>query len=194
MIFALLLLLQTPDPYPALRAELERLLDSDQKLRGELVELEKEHGWQSKEVQQLWDRQNKIDAANQKRIAEIFSQHGWLSPAKVGPQASSAAFLIVQHAPLEFQQQYWPLLEKAAANGELKKSSLALLEDRILMRQGKPQIYGSQLVTDPETQKLKLHPIADEEHVDERRRAAGLPPLAEYLKYFGLEYRPLKKQ
>lgn len=194
MIFALWLFLQAASPWPALRGELERMHESDQKLRGELEEVEKKHGYESKQVQELWERQNKIDAANQRRVEEIFAKHGWPSPAKVGETASSAAFLIVQHAPLEYQEKYFPLLAKAVERGELRKSSFALLEDRILMRKGKPQIYGSQLTLDPETQKLKLHPIEDEERVDERRKAVGLPPLAEYMKHFGLEYRPVSKQ
>jgi len=33
----------------------------------------------------------------------------------------------------------------------LSGSHLALLQDRILMREGKPQIYGSQIINDPDT-------------------------------------------
>jgi len=65
------------------------------------------------------------------------------------------------------------------------------LEDRILMREGKKQIYGTQLHSGPKTNgKLELYPIDDEEHVDERRAIVGLQPLAEYLKQFGMEHKP----
>jgi hypothetical protein len=40
------------------------------------------------------------------------------------------------------------------------------------------------------TKKLELWPIEDEERVDARRASVGLGPLAEYLKHFGLEYKP----
>ena len=41
---------------------------------------------------------------------------------------------------------------------------------------------------------MELWPIEDEENVDARRASVGLEPLAEYLKRFGLEYKPLKKK
>ena len=46
------------------------------------------------------------------------------------------------------------------------------------MREGKPQIYGTQFTFAADGH-LVLHPIEDAEHVDERRRAVGLPPMAE---------------
>jgi hypothetical protein len=41
---------------------------------------------------------------------------------------------------------------------------------------------------------MELYPIEDEANVDARRDAAGLEPLAEYLKrVFGIDYAPPKK-
>ena len=68
-----------------------------------------------------------------------------------------------------------------------------MLEDRILVRNGKKQVYGTQLHSGPDTGgKLVLAPIEDEEHVDKRRASVGLMPLKEYLKHFGIEYTPPK--
>jgi hypothetical protein len=89
-------------------------------------------------------------------------------------------------------QKYLPLMRQAAAKGELSKSSLALVEDRILTFQNKPQLYGSQLHTNQETGKMEFFPILDEAHVDERRASMELGPIAEYAKGFGLEYVPVK--
>jgi hypothetical protein len=70
-----------------------------------------------------------------------------------------------------------------------------MLEDRILMKEGRKQIYGTQVYSGPETGgKLQLYPIEDEAHVDERRAAVGMPPLAEYLRAFGLDYKPAGKE
>ena len=46
----------------------------------------------------------------------------------------------------------------------------------------------------PANQNHERYPIDDEEHVDERRAAVGLPPLAEYLKLFNLAYQPPAKK
>jgi hypothetical protein len=75
------------------------------------------------------------------------------------------------------------------------RADAATLEDRVLVGEGKPQIYGTQVHFGPETGgRWELYPIVDEEHVDERRTRIGLPPMADYLKLFGLEYRPPKKE
>jgi hypothetical protein len=61
------------------------------------------------------------------------------------------------------------------------------------MGEGKKQIYGTGLRTDDTTKELKLWPIENEEEVDARRAAVGLPPMAEFLKAIGLTYTPPKK-
>jgi len=69
------------------------------------------------------------------------------------------------------------------AAGEMRASSLALLEDRVRLREGKPQLYGSQVTRNPAGQ-WEARDLEDPEKVDERRASVGLPPLAEYLAGF----------
>lgn len=56
---------------------------------------------------------------------------------------------------------------------------LALLTDRILIQEDQPQIYSTQSIGGREGE-AEPWPIANPETVDERRRAVGLPPLAEH--------------
>ncbi|MDT4967134.1 MAG: hypothetical protein QOJ64_1871 [Acidobacteriota bacterium] len=136
-------------------------------------------------------KQDEIDSRNMARLEEIIKGHGWPGKSLVGEEAAKAAFLILQHSDFARQQKYLPMLKVAAKSGEARPADAAMLEDRVLVRQGKPQLYGTQLHSGPDTGgKLVLSPIEDEEHVDERRSAVGLMPLAEYLKHFGLEYKP----
>lgn len=55
-------------------------------------------------------------------------------PRKItcGESRQDDIWLVIQHAPLEKQEQYFPLID-AAAKRELRKSSWALLVDRIRM-------------------------------------------------------------
>ncbi len=183
-------------PYEALRDELLRMGEEDQKHRAELQDRLIQASVAgasapSEEVLALQKKQDELDAKNVARLEEIVMQHGWPGRSLVGEQASGAAFLILQHADLARQKKYFPLLERAAAEGEARLPDAAMLEDRIRMREGKKQIYGTQVHSGPETGgKLELYPIEDEGHVEERRAAVGLPPLAEYLELFGLEYEP----
>jgi hypothetical protein len=57
---------------------------------------------------------------------------------------------------------------------------LALLEDRVLMKQGKGQLYGSQIVDD-ENGNPTLYTVEDPANIGKRRAAVGLPPISEFL-------------
>jgi hypothetical protein len=75
--------------------------------------------------------------------------------------------------------------------GEVLQSNLAYLTDRVLLAEGKKQQYGTQVtVVDG---KWAPRPLEDEANVDKRRAAAGLSPLAEYLKLIEREYGSPKK-
>ncbi|MBB5610645.1 MULTISPECIES: DUF6624 domain-containing protein [unclassified Janthinobacterium] len=134
-----------------------------------------------------WKQQTAIDVANMKRLAEIIDAYGWPGLRFAGA-ASQTAFLVLQHADHASQRKYLPQLHDAVQRHDALGSALALLEDRLLVADGKPQRYGSQLSTNP----LRFDPIEDEARVDERRRSIGLEPLADYAKRFGLSYAPEK--
>ena len=185
---------QAAGRHEAIRAELERMLEDDQTLRSQADEVEKKYGSKSKELEELWARQAVNDKKNLSRLEEMIKANGWPALSSVGGKASLAAFLILQHADYEHQKKYYPLVKEALKKGEIEASNVALLEDRILVREGKEQIYGTQLKTNESTGKLELSPIKDEENVDKRRQAVGLPPIAEYLKMFGLQYVPPRKK
>ncbi len=80
----------------------------------------------------------------------------------------------------EFRKTSLELLRKAYKDGEARGDQLALMTARVLMREGKPQIYGTQpiIIKDGKIEKL---PIEDEANVDKRRAEVGLGPLAEYI-------------
>jgi hypothetical protein len=81
-----------------------------------------------------------------------------------------------------------PLLTAAATAGDAGSQDVAMLADRIAVRRGQPQMYGTQakLVEG----KLVLDPIADSANVDARRARIGLPPLAVYMKMLDSLYTP----
>jgi hypothetical protein len=174
----------------ALRVELEERMVEDQKYRLMLDSVQTQFGADSEEMMDLWDKQVKIDSANMARLEEIVEQFGWPGASMVGDQAATAAFLILQHADYVYQKKYLALVKEEAAKGEISPAHAAMLEDRVLMHEGKNQIYGTQLQRDPVTGELWLYPVEDEINVDKRRAEVGLMPIADYLRYFGLEYAP----
>lgn len=172
----------------ALAAEMEIILRDDQTLRQHLDDLTTEE-----ERRNAWTRIVETDSVNLVKVERIFAQHGYPGKSKVGSGLSSAAFLVIQHADLAYQEKYFPLIEAAANAGELSKSSFALLVDRIRMRKGEKQLYGSQLTDHDGDGIYEFHPIEDEENVNKRRAEMGLGPIEEYAQNFGIEYKPAKK-
>ncbi|MFK8104853.1 MAG: DUF6624 domain-containing protein [Saprospiraceae bacterium] len=170
-----------------LKRELETIAEKDQRHRQKNREIGETFGWDSKEMKELWVKQNHLDSVNTVRIIEIIEEFGYPGKTMVGNQAATA-FLVIQHADLAVQEKYLPVLRAAADKNELRWSSLALLIDRINIRNGKKQIYGSQVSRDPVTGKSRFSPIEEEAKVNERRAAIGLEPIEDYAKRFGFDY------
>lgn len=156
------------------------MFETDQSHRREVIELEKQHGRDSTEVKEAWAKQSAIDSQNIRRLEGIIAMHGWPGRTQFGDKAASAAFLILQHSDLSYQKKYLSLARDAAAKGEMRGSSLALLEDRVRLREGQKQIYGSQ-VTRNSADEWEPLPLEDEDKVDALRASVGLGPISEYL-------------
>jgi 23S rRNA (guanosine2251-2'-O)-methyltransferase len=129
------------------------------------------------------------DSSNLAQVEAIIAQYGFPGKSLVGSRGARSAWLVLQHAPLEKQEQYFPLFTKAADDGELAKADWAYLLDRINMYKGLPQVYGSQITRDPETGNWRMHPIENEHLVNERRASVGLGPLEDYARRMGVEWR-----
>jgi hypothetical protein len=172
-----------------LMKELERIRYLDQKYRLMMDSVQYEHPKDSPEYRAFIDEWIRADSVNMARIEEIIAEHGFPGKSMVGEQGASTVFLVIQHAPLEKQEKYFPMLTEAAEKGELRKSDWAYLLDRINMRNGLPQMYGSQVVTDPKTGAYVFHTIEDEANVNKRRAEVGLGPLEDYARVMGVEWK-----
>lgn len=160
-----------------LRVELIRMAREDSQTRDELLRDGKlpKYGY-AEEMRRVHERNNA-------RMREIIEQYGWTGRSLVGEDGCEAAWLIVQHAVLDrdFQRQCLALLEQAVAAGEASGWQLAYLTDRVLVYEGKEQIYGTQYLP-VEGGKSVPHKIAEAENVDARRRSVGLCSLEENTK------------
>lgn len=177
-----------------LQEQLEAIYIKDQTLRQLFQPAQEKFGHESAEMDYFRQLVGEQDSINEAEVLAIIDKHGWPGTSEVGGRANIAVWLVIQHAPIETQEKYLPLLKKSVAVGESQGSHLAMLEDRILMRQGKPQVYGSQVLRDEETGKYKLHEIQDPEYVNQRRRSVGLGPLEENVKRWGIEWTVEQKE
>lgn len=124
----------------------------------------------------------RIDSANTSWLKRYVARWGWPSSQQIGREAEEAAFLIVQHAVHDtaFMRAMLPAVHDAYRRGDLDGGSVAMLTDRVEVKAGHPQLYGTQLSL--RNGHWVLDPIADSPHVDARRRTLGLPPLREYVR------------
>lgn len=168
--------------------ELAAIKKDDQGLRLQLDKIRKDKGLNSAEEKELWKQINTLDSINLAKVSTLIDQKGWLSPEQVGFVGNQTLFLVIQHANLTVQQKYLPIMRTAVKKGNALAKDLALLEDRVAMREGKNQIYGSQAGIDKETKSYYLYPVIDPDNLDARRATVGLEPIANYLKNFNLSW------
>ena len=149
----------------AIAKEILAMADEDQRMRSEVAAKMRQ-----------WDAS--VDERNARRMRAIVSEIGWPTTSKVGAQAEHMAWLLVQHAELAFQKDCFTLMARESAD-EVCARHLAYLEDRIRVREGLPQRYGTQLQKgDGGWEPL---PTLDPEDLDARRLAVGLEPMADDL-------------
>ncbi len=170
-----------------LQKKLEKIRLKDQVLRQLYKEAEEKFGKDSEYMNMFWEMMREQDSINEKTVLKIIDEKGWVGKSLVGAKANSTLWLVIQHAPLETQEKYLPLLKESVNKGESRGQNLALLEDRILMRNDKPQVYGSQVKRD-EKGNGYFHEIIDPEYVNQRRKGIGLGPIEDYAKRMGVNW------
>ena len=181
-------------------AELRIIYEDDQFYRKDIEKMIADKGRESPEVKEWLRLMDIADSINYVRVSKILDEYGWLGRDKIGDIGAHTLFLVIQHAPLDVQTKYLPMLKEAVMQKRASSHHLAMLEDRIATRTGREQLYGTQLMMNKETGKPELLPLADPDGVDERRAAVGLGPLSEFLKiYYGIDwdlasYKKTRKQ
>jgi Family of unknown function (DUF6624) len=125
-------------------------------------------------------RMEDVHRRNAARLEQIIEQHGWPGRSLVGDDAAEAAWRTLQQAISrpDLIRRYLPLLQQAAAAGEVPNWQPAYVLDRICFFEGQPQVFGTQYDLDDEGF-TTLWPVEDPGFVNERRKSVGLPPLAE---------------
>jgi hypothetical protein len=173
-----------------LAKELDLLKESDQKYRLLMDEFNAKHANDAAAQQQFMRDWQANDSLCLLKAEAILKQYGYPGKTMVGESRQDDIWLIIQHAPLEKQELYFPIIDEATKKGEMRKSAWALLVDRIRMYKGQPQIYGSQVVRDEATGAWKFHEIEDEGNVDKRRAEVGLGPLEAYAQRMRVHWKP----
>jgi len=155
---------------------------SDDALRRKLLEAAGLDGSRPVPVQLGWSvlerRPIPADRAMVAMLRGVLRQRGGTFPTRsvVGAAGARAVFLIVLGDSALEAATYRRMQE--AGLGEGFEPDVAVLEDRVRVRAGRGQLYGTALRG---RDSLSPARIEDSSHVDLRRDAAGMPPLAQSL-------------
>jgi hypothetical protein len=176
--------------------DLVGVLDSvyieDQLCQQQYVEIRSRYGQQSEELKSFRTLMEEKYSMNQIIVKKILDEHGWPGEEIIGHYGNLALFLVIQHSNLETQEKYLPMIREAVEKGNADPANLALLEDRVALRHGKKQIYGTQVAYDETTGESYVLALEDPDNVDSRRTAIGLEKLKDYLLRFGISWDPEK--
>ena len=159
-----------------LRAELLEMRDRDQKARSDCNK-----GTTHERMKCYASMSESVDKPNMKRLNEIYNSIGFPDAQRVGKDGVHAYYLILQHSSdIVLKQKSLPGITKAFEEKHLSPSDYANFTDRLLVNQGKPQVYGTNF--DFKDNKLVMSKTEDLKNLDERRKKIGLMPIAEYAK------------
>ena len=171
---------------PQLRQELSSRVKQDQDARKAMIAIMQklnisDDAKLKAKTPVLFKRVEDIDRQNLTWMKKVVEDKGWPGKSLVGKSGAHDAWLLVQHADQDrpFQKKCLELMAAMLPNGEVDKTDYAYLVDRVLVGEGKKQLYGTQ------TKIVKgdciPDPVEDEANLDKRRKEMGMMPMAEYL-------------
>ena len=162
-------------------AMLDKIHFDDQSTRSQIRAKEKKYGRDSKEMKAHWQLILKNDSINLIKVSKILDTQGWPSKKKIGARGASTLFFVIQHANQKTKLKYLDIITQAVNKGELPKREYAMFYDRLVLGQGKRQVYGTQLAMTKESKKPYVLPLDDARNVDKRRAKMGLNSMQENL-------------
>ncbi|RZJ28293.1 MAG: hypothetical protein EON85_09275 [Brevundimonas sp.] len=122
-----------------------------------------------------------VDRSNTEWLKADVAANGSFTVSANGQRASSAAWLMAQHADRdrEFQRHVLALMEPLVETGEVSKGNYAYLWDRIAVAEHRPQRYGSQgTCTAPG--RWEPNTLEDPQRVEALREWADIGSLSDY--------------
>lgn len=122
-----------------------------------------------------------VDSANVAKLKQLIEQYGFPTWKLVGQYGQMNAWTIAQHSS-EYLPHFLKQYRKAVEENNATRRELAYLEDRLLVENGRPQIYGTQFLYSVKDSTAYLYATVDMKHLDDRRISVDLYSMDEYLK------------
>jgi hypothetical protein len=170
--------------------ELFRKMGSDDlKYRKQISDNWKSANVDTLERNRIRKLQHDLDSTNIVKLDSLADIYGMETISSIGAED---VFMIVQHdGSLDLQQKYLPIFKKIhKEKSKISGQSLALLEDRLLVRTLNKQLYGTQICKNNETNEKFVCALEDPDNVEIRRKEMDIPITLSELcpKYFNFQW------
>ena len=122
----------------------------------------------------------RIDDENLVIVEDVLQQG---LPAGLSADSYNTIWIVIDHASIEKQEEYLPVVEQMSAEGLIPIDKHAILFDRVAMRQKRPQRYGSQVLQFGQADAVKSYvwPVENPMVLDSLRSSVGMCPIADYV-------------
>ena len=163
------------DDFNKITTKLESIREVDQSSRAFFIKQAAEND--PLKTKELALKMKATDKENQHYVSGLLDNCGW--PKGLSEDNNHTIFLVIDHADAAYMTKYFPLLKQQADLGIVAKSNLATLQDRMLLRSGFMQVYGTQTFKIGNV--MYIWPIENVGTIEERRKAMGLNSMNEYI-------------
>ncbi len=162
------------------------LHERDQQIRHKLMSVQQAYIAEQRtelidSIVMLVAEQDRVDSLNRVAVDSLL-QNGW--PEGLSEHSNRTIWLIIDHADVEYQERYLPLIGQQAVRGTISPSDYATLLDRVNVRRQRPQRYGTQTGYKQRDDEVFtfVYPIEDIDALDSLRLSVGLDSMHLYLR------------
>ena len=159
--------------------------ERDQQIRHELMMVQRAFIKEQRaelvdSIMMLSEAMDSVDNLN-RAIVDSLLRKGW--PEGLSEDGSQTLWLVIDHADVDYQERYLPLIEQQVERGTISASNYATLSDRIDVKRQRPQRYGTQTGYTQRGDQIfcYVYPIANTEILDSLRLSIGLDSMHTYL-------------
>lgn len=167
---------------------LVKAYERDQGVRAKTLELTRKigkYGYSGELVDSLVMLSDKTENIDRENIALVDSllNNGW--PENLTKDSYNTLWIIIDHADSAKQEHYLPMIKKAAEKGDISYNNYAVLSDRIDMKKGLKQTYGTQsciVTSDDGNEVIYIWPVRDALKLDSLRKKINECPIKKYVR------------
>lgn len=155
---------------------LRSLLKSDQKYREQINEVRLNDNENQMALRDLSSKMKRTDTINFIVLNRIINRIGWPSKNVFSDSAVDASFFVTLHHSGNEMSYLTPIIEESFCRGEIRNDHYAILTDRVLIRSGVYQKYGTHCRKNS-AGSVDFVSLPDSSFVNERRTQIGLTTL-----------------